>query len=177
MNHLKALPILGLALLLATATSPDSARRVWAVSAAVFAAVALAITVGSSARNQVDTSYSVSGTEMRPSSILVCKRRCSGRDSAVAGDAQMGLSATRQRSKLEVITTETNRLQVMLQSDQDKKFSPEQIQAAVQEAADYSGDSRLAASTVTPASRLSSTRVGEIAVGDPPAGTKLVTSA
>lgn len=41
---------------LATATTAESARRVWAVSAAVFAAVALAITVGSSARNQVDTS-------------------------------------------------------------------------------------------------------------------------
>ncbi len=41
---------------LSQASAPGPARRVWAVAAAVFVAVALAITVGSSARNQVDTS-------------------------------------------------------------------------------------------------------------------------
>lgn len=41
---------------LAQNTSPDGARRVWSVVAAVFTAIALAITVASSARNQVDTS-------------------------------------------------------------------------------------------------------------------------
>lgn len=40
---------------LAQADSPDAARRVWAVAAAVFTAVTMAITVGASARNQVDT--------------------------------------------------------------------------------------------------------------------------
>lgn len=41
---------------LAQARTADDTRRVWAVAAAVFTAVALAITVGASARNQVATS-------------------------------------------------------------------------------------------------------------------------